>query len=62
MNKLLKIRKQIINTNIAIDEIGNIILINDNAFTFQTAITALLKRRKTLQIELCKITNQEEKK
>ena len=59
MNRLLKIQKQIINTNVAINEIENTILFSGDSFTFQTTIAALLKRRKKLQTELREITNQE---
>ena len=61
MNRLLKIQRQIINTNIAIDQIENTILFSGDSTTFQITITSLLKRRKRLQAELCKITNQEYK-
>ena len=61
MNRLLKIQKQIINTNIAIDEIENAILLSGDSFTFQTTIASLLKRRKKLQAELYEITGQENK-
>ena len=59
MNRLLKVQKQIIQTNVMIDEIGEAILFSGDSYTFQTTIASLLKRRKNLQTELCKIINQE---